>query len=62
MQAIRIHEYGDADVCRLESVEVPRPGVGEVLIKVEVAGLNFIDVHLRLGLSENQTPTATPCR
>lgn len=49
MQAIRIHEYGDADVCRLESVEVPRPGVGEVLIKVEVAGLNFIDVHLRLG-------------
>jgi len=49
MQAIRIHDYGDPGVCRLESVDVPRPGAGEVLVKLEVAGLNFIDVHLRLG-------------
>ncbi len=49
MHAIRIHEYGDAGVCRLESVDMPRPGAGEVLVKLEIAGLNFIDVHLRLG-------------
>ncbi|MBU1358193.1 MAG: quinone oxidoreductase [Gammaproteobacteria bacterium] len=49
MQAIRIHDYGDAGVCRSESVEVPTPGPGEVLVELEVAGLNFIDIHLRLG-------------
>ncbi len=49
MQAIRIHEYGDAGVCRVEDIEPPRPGPGEVRLKLAVAGLNFIDVHLRLG-------------
>ncbi len=49
MQAIRIHEYGDAGVCRVETVEPPKPGPGEALVRLEVAGLNFIDVHLRLG-------------
>ena len=49
MQAIRIHEYGEAEVCRLEAVDVQKPGAGEALVQVDVAGLNFIDVHLRLG-------------
>lgn len=49
MQAIRIHAYGDAGVCRLEQVEPPQPGPGELRLKLAVAGLNFIDVHLRLG-------------
>jgi len=49
MQAIRIHEYGDAGVCRVEDIEPPRPGPGELRLKLAVAGLNFIDVHLRLG-------------
>jgi len=49
MQAIRIHAYGEAEVCRLESVDLEKPAAGEALVRVEVAGLNFIDVHLRLG-------------
>jgi len=49
MQAIRIHAYGEADVCRLEAVDLQKPSAGEALVRVEVAGLNFIDVHLRLG-------------
>lgn len=49
MQAIRIHEYGEAEACRLEAVDVQMPAAGEALVRVEVAGLNFIDVHLRLG-------------
>lgn len=49
MLAIRIHEYGDAGVCRVETMAPPQPGPGEVRLKLAVAGLNFIDVHLRLG-------------
>ncbi len=49
MQAIRLHDYGDASLCRLEETPVPQPGPGEVLVQIAVAGLNFIDVHIRLG-------------
>jgi NADPH2:quinone reductase len=49
MQAIRIHDYGEASVCRLEDVPEPQPGPGEVQVRLAVAGLNFIDVHQRLG-------------
>lgn len=49
MLAIRIHEYGDASACRLEATPTPTPGPGEALVSLEIAGLNFIDVHLRLG-------------
>jgi len=49
MQAIRIHSYGDADVCRLDHIDVPQPGLGEARVRLAVAGLNFIDVHIRLG-------------
>lgn len=56
MKAIRIHDYGDAGVCRLEDVEPPRPAAGQALVRLEVAGLNFIDVHLRLGrYAQSQT-------
>lgn len=49
MKAIRIHDYGDAGVCQYEDTEPPVPGPGEVRLRLAVAGLNFIDVHLRLG-------------
>jgi len=49
MRAIRIHRYGGPEECRLEALDVPQPGGREVLVTMAVAGLNFIDVHLRLG-------------
>lgn len=49
MKAIRVHELGGADALRLEDVETPRPGAGEVLIKTAVAGINYADVMMRKG-------------
>lgn len=49
MLAQRIHAYGGASECRLEETPRPEPAPGEVLVQLAVAGLNFIDVHLRLG-------------
>jgi NADPH2:quinone reductase len=50
MNAIRIHEPGGAEAMRLERVPVPRPGAGEALVRLEAAGVNFIDVYKRSGV------------
>ena len=49
MKAAVIHEYGDLDVVRVEEIEEPRPGPGEVVLKVLCAGLNHLDVWVRKG-------------
>jgi NADPH2:quinone reductase len=49
MRAIRFHEFGAADVLRLEEVEKPSLAAGLVLIKTEVAGINYADTMLRKG-------------
>lgn len=50
MQAIRLHEAGPAENLRLDKVTRPRPKAGEVRIRVEAAGVNFIDIYQRSGL------------
>lgn len=50
MRAIRIHETGGLEKLRVEEVPLPAPGAGELRIKVEAAGLNFIDTYKRSGL------------
>ncbi len=50
MKAIRVHSTGGPQTLRLEEMPVPVPGTGQVLIRVEAAGVNFIDVYHRQGL------------
>ena len=49
MQAIVAHEYGEADVLRLEEVERPTPKDSEVLVRVRAASLNAGDWHVMRG-------------
>ncbi|MEP7184482.1 MAG: NAD(P)H-quinone oxidoreductase [Rhodanobacter sp.] len=49
MQAIEITHPGTADVLQLARRPVPQPGAGEVLIKVDAAGINRPDVFQRQG-------------
>ncbi len=49
MKAIRIHQYGPPEAMKYETVPVSEPGQGEALVRIEAAGLNFIDVYHRLG-------------
>ncbi len=49
MKAIRVHETGDVSVLRYEDAPLPEPQAGEVRVKVEAAGLNFIDTYHRMG-------------
>ncbi len=61
MQAIRIHEYGGADAMRLEEIPTPEPGAGQVRVRVEAVGVNFIDVYHRSGAYKSELPI-TPGR
>lgn len=49
MTAIRMHEFGSADVLRLEEAPAPEPGDGEMLVRVYAAGVNPVDWKLRAG-------------
>jgi NADPH:quinone reductase len=49
MKAIRISEHGGPEVMRLEELPTPPPGPGQVLVRVEAAGVNFIDTYQRSG-------------
>jgi NADPH2:quinone reductase len=54
--AIRIHKTGNPDALQWEEVDVGDPGSGQVRIRQEAAGLNFIDVYHRTGLYKQALP------
>ncbi|MFD9444070.1 NADP-dependent oxidoreductase [Streptomyces sp. NPDC060006] len=49
MKAVQITDFGRADVLRVNDVERPAPGAGEVLVSVEASSVNGHDVIVRSG-------------
>lgn len=49
MKAVRVHELGGPEVLRYEEISDPRPQAGEVLVKIEAIGVNFLDIYYRSG-------------
>ena len=49
MKAIRVHQFGGPDVLKLEDVPDPKPGTGEVLVRLHAAGVNPVDAYVRSG-------------
>jgi NADPH2:quinone reductase len=54
--AITIHQTGGPEALQWDEVEVGDPGPGQVRIRQEAAGLNFIDVYHRTGLYKQEFP------
>ena len=54
--AIRVHHTGGPEVLEWQEVEVGGPGPGEVRLRQEAVGLNFIDVYHRTGLYPQELP------
>jgi len=49
MKAIRIHEYGGPEAMRLEDLPTPDAGPGQLLVRLEAAGVNYVDTYQRSG-------------
>src|SRR5207247_6961457 len=56
MKAIRIHASGGPEVMKLEDVPEPQPKAGEAIVRIDAAGLNYIDVYQRSGLYDLDLP------
>ena len=49
MRAIRIHRFGGGEAMRIEELPTPRPGPGEVLVRIGAASVNPVDAKIRAG-------------
>ena len=56
VHAIRVHQTGGPEVLSWEDVEVGEPGPGQVKLRHEAVGLNYIDVYHRTGLYPQPLP------
>jgi alcohol dehydrogenase len=56
MRAIVIYEHGGREKLHLVEVPTPRPGPGEVLVKVYACALNHLDIFVRRGMPGKPTP------
>jgi len=56
MKAVRIHQPGGPEAMKYEDAPQPTPQAGEALVKVDAAGINYIDVYFRTGLYKANLP------
>lgn len=57
-RTVVIRRHGGPEVLEIEDRELGEPGPGEVLIRHEAVGLNFIDTYQRSGIYPMQLPAA----
>jgi len=56
MKSVRVHQYGGLEVLKYEEVPIPEPKEGEARVKIEVIGVNFIDIYHRIGRYQGSLP------
>lgn len=49
MKAIRVHKFGGPEALQLEEIPTPKPGAGQMLVRVRAAGVNPVDTYIRSG-------------
>ena len=60
MKAVVLKAYGDVDQLSYEEVDRPRPGSGEVLVRIAATSINPIDWKLRSGAMREFMPIEFP--
>ncbi|MEV7863307.1 hypothetical protein AB0O86_32015 [Streptomyces hirsutus] len=59
-KAVRYDEFGGIDVLRVDEVERPVPGEGQVLVRVKAAGINPSEAVIRTGALADLFPSTFP--
>lgn len=49
MKAIRVHQFGGPEVLKLEEVPDYKPGVGQVVVRIDAVGVNPVETYIRAG-------------
>ena len=60
VKAVRYDEFGGIDVLRVQEVERPVPGDGQVLVRVKAAGINISEAVIRTGAVAKIFPSTFP--
>jgi NADPH:quinone reductase-like Zn-dependent oxidoreductase len=60
MKAAQINEYGHSDVVRVQEVDTPLPGAGQVQVEVHASSINPVDTAVREGYLAQMVPLALP--
>lgn len=60
VKAARVHGYGGPEAVRIEESTLPDPKAGEVLVRVQAAGINPIDWKIRAGYLKDVMPLPMP--
>jgi NADPH:quinone reductase-like Zn-dependent oxidoreductase len=60
VKAVRYDEFGGIDVLRVDEVERPVPGDGQVLVRVKAAGINPSEAVIRTGAVAELFPSTFP--
>ncbi len=50
MKAIRVHAFGGPEVLKLEDVPDPKADKGQVVVRIQAAGVNPVDTYMRAGV------------
>jgi NADPH2:quinone reductase len=56
MKAVRVEQFGGHEVLQVKDIPSPEPGEGEARVKIEVIGVNFLDVYQRIGRYQGSLP------
>jgi NADPH2:quinone reductase len=56
MKAIQIHATGGPEVLQLLDLPIPQPAPGQVLIRIEAIGVNFVEIYFRKGVYKATFP------
>src|SRR2546429_2559803 len=49
MKSIRVHQFGEPDVLKLQEVPDPTPGPGQVVVRIKAVGVNPVETYIRAG-------------
>lgn len=56
MKAVRLEQFGGLEVLNYKDIPVPDPQKGEARVKIEVTGVNFLDIYQRIGRYQGTLP------